>query len=163
MHVRMLCLGRHWNGKAYAYEPTRSDYDDLPAPPLPASFRAAAESIAREEFIVAIDVDDRDREARIQLAVPLARSDLLEHFASQLFRGDELAWDERTEAVVARRVIRLGELLIEEKPLNDVPREAATAAMLDGVRSGSRPCPGMTIRVISSHARNSCANWPAAT
>src|SRR6478735_8936793 len=25
MHVRMLCLGRHWNGEKYTYEPTRSD------------------------------------------------------------------------------------------------------------------------------------------
>ena len=23
MHVRMLCLGHHWNGQTYAYEPTR--------------------------------------------------------------------------------------------------------------------------------------------
>jgi hypothetical protein len=27
MHVRMLCLGRHWNGKTYQYEPTRTDFD----------------------------------------------------------------------------------------------------------------------------------------
>ena len=47
MHVRMLCLGRHWNGKTYTYEPTRSDYDDLPAPPLPGAFRSLAEAIAR--------------------------------------------------------------------------------------------------------------------
>lgn len=47
MHVRMLCLGRHWNGKTYAYGPTRADYDDLPAPPLPESFRAIARAIAR--------------------------------------------------------------------------------------------------------------------
>jgi DNA alkylation damage repair protein AlkB len=47
MHVRMLCLGRHWNGKTYAYEPTRADYDNLPAPPLPESFRAVARAIAR--------------------------------------------------------------------------------------------------------------------
>jgi DNA alkylation damage repair protein AlkB len=44
----MLCLGRHWNGKTYTYEPTRSDFDDRPAPPLPPSFRAVAEAIARE-------------------------------------------------------------------------------------------------------------------
>lgn len=48
MHVRMLCLGRHWNGKTYAYEPMRSDYDDLPAPPLPEAFRSIAEAIARD-------------------------------------------------------------------------------------------------------------------
>jgi ATP-dependent helicase HrpB len=96
---------------------------------------ASAESIAREEFIVAADLEDRDRDAQIRLAAPLAKADLLEHFASQLIRGDELAWDARTEAVAARRVIRLDELLIEEKPLNDVPRAASAAAMLEGVRS----------------------------
>jgi alkylated DNA repair protein (DNA oxidative demethylase) len=47
MHVRMLCLGRHWNGLTYRYEPTRSDFDDQPAPPLPESFRILAAEIAR--------------------------------------------------------------------------------------------------------------------
>ena len=46
MHVRMLCLGRHWNGKTYRYEPTRSDFDNLPAPPLPAPFAALAAEVA---------------------------------------------------------------------------------------------------------------------
>ncbi len=48
MHVRMLCLGRHWNGKTYQYEPTRSDYDGLDAPPLPSSFQELAAEIARD-------------------------------------------------------------------------------------------------------------------
>jgi len=47
MHVRMLCLGRHWNGMTYRYEPTRSDFDDLPAPPLPELFRLVAAEAAR--------------------------------------------------------------------------------------------------------------------
>jgi DNA oxidative demethylase len=47
MHVRMLCLGRHWNGQTYRYEPTRSDFDNLPAPPLPESFRLLAAESAR--------------------------------------------------------------------------------------------------------------------
>jgi DNA alkylation damage repair protein AlkB len=46
MHVRMLCLGRHWNGQLYRYEPTRSDFDDLPVPPLPDSWRALAAECA---------------------------------------------------------------------------------------------------------------------
>ena len=46
MHVRMLCLGRHWNGKTYTYEPTRSDFDGLPAPPLPEAFKSLARAIA---------------------------------------------------------------------------------------------------------------------
>jgi alkylated DNA repair protein (DNA oxidative demethylase) len=46
MHVRMLCLGRHWNGKTYRYETTRADFDNLPAPPLPDMFRGLASEIA---------------------------------------------------------------------------------------------------------------------
>jgi len=46
MRVRMLCLGRHWNGKTYSYEQTRTDFDGLPAPPLPENLRALANAIA---------------------------------------------------------------------------------------------------------------------
>ena len=56
MHVRMLCLGRHWNGKTYRYEPTRSDFDDLPAPPLPAEFKRLAAEIA-ESAGMSLDAD----------------------------------------------------------------------------------------------------------
>jgi ATP-dependent helicase HrpB len=99
-----------------------------------ASF-ANPESIAREEFIVAVDVDDRERDARILLAAPLAREDLLEHFAAQLVEREEVVWDARAEAVLARRTVRLGELVIDDKPLENVPAEAAAAALLDGLRA----------------------------
>jgi alkylated DNA repair protein (DNA oxidative demethylase) len=46
MHVRMLCLGRHWNGKLYKYEATRSDFDGLPVPSLPADFKWMADHVA---------------------------------------------------------------------------------------------------------------------
>jgi alkylated DNA repair protein (DNA oxidative demethylase) len=46
MHVRMLCLGRHWNGKTYQYETTRTDFDGLPVPPLPDELRRLAHDIA---------------------------------------------------------------------------------------------------------------------
>jgi alkylated DNA repair protein (DNA oxidative demethylase) len=45
MHVRMLCLGRHWNAQTYQYEATRGDYDNLPAPDLPEEFRTLAREI----------------------------------------------------------------------------------------------------------------------
>lgn len=46
MHVRMLCLGRHWNGKTYRYESIRSDFDGLAAPRLPDDFRTLARELA---------------------------------------------------------------------------------------------------------------------
>ena len=56
MRVRMLCLGRHWNGKTYRYEPTRSDFDGMPAPPLPANLRVLANDAARATGM-ALDAD----------------------------------------------------------------------------------------------------------
>ena len=99
-----------------------------------ASFRSP-EAIAREELIVAVELDDREREAQIQLAAPLARADLLEHFSAELVTQDEVAWDARTEAVVARRTVRFGELVLDEKPLAELPPGAANAALLEGLRS----------------------------
>lgn len=48
MHVRMLCLGRHWNAQTYQYEATRADYDGLAVPPLPVEWREMAQEIAAE-------------------------------------------------------------------------------------------------------------------
>src|SRR3954466_10039255 len=47
MHVRMLCLGRHWNGRTYQYESRRSDFDNLPAPALPDNLARLAREIAQ--------------------------------------------------------------------------------------------------------------------
>jgi DNA oxidative demethylase len=48
MSVGMLCLGRHWNGLSYQYEATRSDFDGLPAPPIPPRFAALARDAAAD-------------------------------------------------------------------------------------------------------------------
>jgi DNA alkylation damage repair protein AlkB len=48
MSVGMLCLGRHWNALTYRYEDTRSDFDGLPAPPIPAELHDLATGAARE-------------------------------------------------------------------------------------------------------------------
>jgi DNA alkylation damage repair protein AlkB len=71
MHVKMLCLGRHWNGKVYAYEAARSDYDGLAVPPLPGEFRQLAGACARAAGMT-LDADlcilnYYDREGRMGL------------------------------------------------------------------------------------------------
>lgn len=46
MHVRMLCLGRHWNPLTYRYESTRADHDGAPAPAIPPEWVAIARDVA---------------------------------------------------------------------------------------------------------------------
>ena len=48
MHVRMLCLGRHWNPRTYRYEETRADFDRQPVPPVPEPWVQLASRAARE-------------------------------------------------------------------------------------------------------------------
>ncbi len=92
------------------------------------------QGLGRQEFIVAVDLDDRDRDARILMAAPLAAQDLFTHFAAQLVRGESVEWSTRDQAVLARRTVMLGSLVLEEKPLLEVPADAARTAMLRGVR-----------------------------
>ncbi len=96
----------------------------------------AAQALARREFIVAVDLDlaDRLRDARILLAAPLERADLMEQFAARIRRVDSVAWSTREQAVLARRTLELDALVLEEQPLADAPAEALRQAMLAGVR-----------------------------
>jgi ATP-dependent helicase HrpB len=134
------------------------------------AFFAQPDSIAQQEFIVAVDVDDRDRDARILLAAPLARDELLEHFAGQLVRTEAVEWSDREEAVISRRVLRLDALTLEEKPLDPVPREAAQRAMLAGVQKlgvaalpWDRDARDLQARMqfVHSLARADMSGWPA--
>jgi ATP-dependent helicase HrpB len=95
---------------------------------------AEPQALSRQELIVAVDLDDRERDARIRLAAPVSRQDIDEHMASRLVRADSVEWNAREQAVLARRVLRLDSLVLEESTLPGVPREDALAAMLEGIR-----------------------------
>jgi ATP-dependent helicase HrpB len=64
----------------------------------------------------------------------LSRADIEAYMASRLERSDSVAWHAREQAVLARRVVRLDGLVLEESALPEVPAEAARAAMLEGIR-----------------------------
>ena len=95
---------------------------------------ADAQSLGRQELLVAVDLDDRERDARILLAAPLAKADIEKHFADQLVRADSVEWSSRDQAVIARRVLRLDAVVLEDQPLPQIPADAARLAMLAGVR-----------------------------
>jgi ATP-dependent helicase HrpB len=97
-----------------------------------ASFRDAT-SLAREEFIVAAELDDREREARIDLAAPLSRAHLERLFAPHIIESEEFGWDAREGAVLARRTRRLDALLLDSKLLPPGDDERSVDAMLHGI------------------------------
>ncbi len=130
---------------------------------------AAPDRLAREEFIVAVDLDDRDRDARIRLAAALGRDELLAQCKAQIVVREDVAWDEREQAVIARRRVSLDALTLEEQPLPRVDPEAALTAMLDGVRQlGIEALPWdrdaaalrARLRFVRSLTGQAAADWP---
>jgi ATP-dependent helicase HrpB len=98
------------------------------------AYFAEPQSLAKQELIVALDLDDRERDARILLAAPLTRAEIEERMPERLRRRESVEWNSRDQAVVARRTVELDSIVLDEKPLPEIPVEAARAAMLTGVR-----------------------------
>jgi ATP-dependent helicase HrpB len=98
------------------------------------AYFAEPQGLAKNELIVAIDLDDRERDARILLAAPLTRAEIEEYLPERLRRVESVEWNSREQAVIARRTLELDSIVLEEKPLPEIPPEAARAAMLTGIR-----------------------------
>jgi len=131
---------------------------------------AGAASLAREEFIVAVELDDREREARIDLAAPVTRALLERLFEAHIVTEARFGWEAREGAVLARRVRRLDALLLEDtqRPAADDAR--AAEAMLEGIRQlGIEALPwdadsrGLQARLefVRSLNRRDLGDWPA--
>ncbi len=95
----------------------------------------ATDPLADHEWIAVASLDDRIGAARIFLAAPLAPEDLEELFADQIIREEVVAWDADAGRVSARKVERLGALILSEGPLAAPDPEAVQAALWDGVRT----------------------------
>jgi ATP-dependent helicase HrpB len=98
----------------------------------------AGDPLGSKTFLSVAAVDDRQPEGRIFLAAPLTREELEEHFATQMIRERIVAWDDRTQSVVAIRRERLGAIVLAEAPLrdadtNEVARVLAEALVAAGV------------------------------
>ena len=95
---------------------------------------AAHDPLARAHWLAVAETDGGTGDQRIYLAAALSRDELNTHFAGQIVAEDVVAWDSRASAVEARRRLKLGALVLEDKPLTVAGPEAMAMAMLAGVR-----------------------------
>lgn len=96
---------------------------------------ANADRLATKEFLVAVELDDRRREAHIRLAAELSNEMLEAATADRWQRSQETFWSLQDECVVSREVVRLESLILEERPLKLTDPSASLQAMLGGVRA----------------------------
>jgi ATP-dependent helicase HrpB len=97
----------------------------------------APQSLARSEFLAIAELDAGEREALIRAAAPLSREALEDAFAGEIAMVDDIRWDARERAVLATCTRRLGELVIDSKPLRNPDARRVAAVLLQGIRETS--------------------------
>lgn len=96
---------------------------------------APDDPLAGEPWLAVAEVGDGGSEARIRTAAALEEAAVERLFADRITESDELGLDPRSEAVVARRVTRLGRLALRERPDPSPDPARVAGALLDAVRA----------------------------
>ena len=91
------------------------------------------DALAVHPYLVAVELDARGPDARIQLALPIAESDLRTVLAERIETTEVLAWDQAREGVTARRETRLGALVLDSQAVPTADPDRTLALLLEQV------------------------------
>ncbi|TLM77793.1 ATP-dependent helicase HrpB [Microbulbifer harenosus] len=92
------------------------------------------DELALQGYIVIADLDGQGRDARIQLAARISSEALYEYFAELVETDEFVRWDNSTGRAIASIQTRLGKLVMEEKPAQDISPALLSRALLDAIR-----------------------------
>ena len=93
------------------------------------------DALAGQTWLVAADLDGQAREAMIYLAAPIDIADVEQDLAALITEREEAVWDDKRGTVVARRVRKLGQLILAEKELAKPDSALIEQGLLSAVRS----------------------------
>jgi len=93
----------------------------------------AHDSLAREAYLAIAEVTGQASSARILLAAPLSLADIDAEFADAIEEADELSFDKAAASLRARRVKRLGALVISEQVRPVPATDEAASALARGI------------------------------
>ena len=97
----------------------------------------ARDSLAREPFIVAADIDGGRGNARLRLGAAVDADHIAPVLGDDVEVESWLTWDKSRDDLVLRVTRKVGALRIDERDLPPVPGDDTTAALLDRVRTTS--------------------------
>lgn len=154
---------------AWAYPDRVAQRRDAPGRFLLRNGRGATlpltDALAQAEWIVAAQIDDAGRDGRITLAAALDPKELLARAAEQIVTSDDIAWNDATRSVQARRRTMLGALALGDSAIPDVDPALIATALLDGIaRLGVDALPwgeaATSLRQRFAFLHHHDATWP---
>jgi ATP-dependent helicase HrpB len=89
--------------------------------------------LAREEFLAIGEVDGIGSEVRVYLAASLTKEDIEQIFNDSIIEEEEIRWNTSNETVIARRISRLGAVILSEQHIKP-HGEKIISALIEGVK-----------------------------
>jgi ATP-dependent helicase HrpB len=99
----------------------------------------AGSLLAREDFLAIADADIGSGDAKIYLAAPVQAGELESAFSGDIITEEEIAWSGEEQKVKARRVRKLGAVVLSEQQLEPSGDEV-TRALIEGIRRVGLQC-----------------------
>ena len=125
----------------------------------------SAQPLADAPFLAVGDLDDRSGGVRVFLAAPLDADHVEALFADDVVEEEVVTWDAAAGAVRARRVRRLGAVVLTDAPLRRPDPGLVRTALADGLRESgldalgwSRDARRLRERLAFLHAHDEA--WP---
>jgi len=125
---------------------------------------ARDDALARQRWLVIAEHDGNRQGARIELAAAISEQDVIEGLQARIQHTEELAWDEASQRLSAKRMRRLGAIVLDEQ-LVGVDDERAAATWLCELRKRGCGWLRWSDRVEAllgrmRWARSKAAAWP---
>jgi ATP-dependent helicase HrpB len=99
----------------------------------------AGSLLARSDYLAIADLDAGSETARIYLAASVSESELESAFASEIVAEKEIQWSATEKRVKARRLRKLGAVILSDEPL-ELKGEEIVVALTEGVRQTGLHC-----------------------
>ncbi len=91
------------------------------------------DALAKSPFIAIALLDNAQADAKVFLAAALTRAEIDMHFSYLIEKTSGVSWNATAQAVNAAEIVRLGDIVLEERPLRDADPERIAEAMAQGV------------------------------
>lgn len=121
------------------------------------------DDLAHESWLAIAHMDSRDGLGKIFLAAPLNPKDLL----PMVKERENISWNSRKAEIVAAKELRIGNIVLQSKPLSSPSEEKVIAVLLDAIRKEwegllhqDAAFEQLIARVESLRKWNPEENWP---
>lgn len=124
--------------------------------------------LSRSAYLTTCELDDAGTESRIRLAAELTLNDIEQYLSGYFTSEDVVEWDSASQAVRARKRVRMGSIIMKESPLQQPDENQVADTLLAAIRQAGFVMLPMSKQALQLKARMklmalSGEDWPDAS